>query len=218
MRCEQNTGRKGCCRVSMPMRDHLQITPAVKERKKKQKARYNQGWGSSPSKKAPPEAKAPPTPQTEEVPELDEELRAATYHPRDGYLVDGSKASSDELVWCFRRGQRLALVAGRMPHERVRAICTVVAYANGTYACVCDDGEGITLDPTGHRTRTLEIPLDKKRVVRGLQRTEIRGGAGAGAVRIRTFPRVLTSMNPEKSPESIPAPWARNWASPTAGS
>jgi len=27
------------------------------------------------------------------------------------------------------------------------------------------------LDPTGHRTRTLEIPLDKKREVRGLQRT-----------------------------------------------
>ena len=42
--------------------------------------------------------------------------------------------------------------------------------ANGTYACVCDDGEGITLDPTGHRT-TIEIPLDKKREVRGLQRT-----------------------------------------------
>ena len=27
------------------------------------------------------------------------------------------------------------------------------------------------MDPTGHRTTTLEIPLDKKREVRGLQRT-----------------------------------------------
>ena len=53
------------------------LTPAVKERKKKQKARYNQGWGS-PTKKTVPESKAPPTPQAEEEP-LEEELRAATY-------------------------------------------------------------------------------------------------------------------------------------------
>ena len=41
-------------------------TPAVRERKKKQKARYTGGWGSpAPKKKAPPEARAPPTPQAE---------------------------------------------------------------------------------------------------------------------------------------------------------
>lgn len=154
------------------------VAPDVlKKRKKKQKARYGGGWGSKETPHV-QEARAPPTPQSEPEPEP-EELRAATYHPRDGYLVDGSKASGESLVWCFRRGQRLALVQGQMPHERVRATATVVRFARGVYHCVCDDGECLTLDPTGHRTRTVEVPLER-RAVTGLHRTE-RVPAGAPA-------------------------------------
>ena len=98
-------------------------------------------------------------------PDADPELVPARWARSDGYTVGegASKPGHASLLWCFREGQRVALLRGTAPYERVRATaCVVRLEANGEYHLETDLGAGLRFDPTGQHRVTLQFPLQAR--------------------------------------------------------
>lgn len=75
----------------------------------------------------------------------------------------GSDVKEESLVWCFRSGQRVALVRDEWPSATIWAAATVIGYSpeESTYALHLDNGAGLRYDPTGRTRCTLRFRIDK---------------------------------------------------------
>ncbi|KAH8061246.1 hypothetical protein JL721_8907 [Aureococcus anophagefferens] len=95
-------------------------------------------------------------------------LSTVRWNRADGYqIVDEASGKPTgeppgaKLLWCLRVGQRLALMRGRMPHDVVWAMATVVSLdrITGYYHLYTDNGAGLKFDPSGQRRRRLGFAL-----------------------------------------------------------